>query len=108
MTAVILNNGWRTLGGWAFDGCRSLVCIGIRVIKNLAFKNCTGLTTAILGNGLQEIGLSALYQCTPLVRIVITLAVRLIEGWAFMNCRGLTTMILGNGPEVIGKYAFNG
>ena len=54
----------------------------IRAIKEGAFYNCSGLTTAILNNGLEEIGEYAFSGCT-LACIDIPPSIRAIEVGAF-------------------------
>ncbi len=71
-----------------------------------AFTDCYGLTTATLGEGLEEIGASAFRCCARLQSIVIPDAVKTIKKWAFYNCRALTTVTLGNGLEEIEMEAF--
>jgi hypothetical protein len=41
----------------------------VKKIKAQAFQGCTWLRTAILNDGLEEIGFGAFYNCTSLVRI---------------------------------------
>ena len=54
----------------------------VRAIKEGAFCWCRGLMTAILNDGLEEIGERALWECA-LVRIDIPPSVRAIKKWAF-------------------------
>ena len=63
--------------------------------------------TAILNDGLEEIGKGAFQGCT-LVHIDIAPLLRAIENEAFCECSGLTTVILNKGLEVIGVRAFLG
>jgi hypothetical protein len=65
------------------------------------------LTTAILNDGLEEIGERAFDGCA-LVRIDIPPSVSAIKDYAFRNCLQLTTAILNDGLEVIGEQAFEG
>jgi len=65
------------------------------------------LTTAILNDGLEEIGDRAFGRCA-LVRINIPPSVRAIKDHAFRNCSGLTTVILNDGLEEIWRGAFGG
>jgi hypothetical protein len=78
----------------------------IRAIKYRAFHGCSGLTTAIVNNGLEEIRLGAFARCTSLVHITIPPAVRVIKCNAFDCCSGLRTVTLGNGLEEIREGAF--
>ena len=66
-----------------------------------------GLTTAILNDGLEEIGKQEFQGCM-LVCIDIPSSVRAIENRAFYNCSGLMTATLNNGLEEIGEKAFRG
>ncbi len=95
----------------AFEDCRSLREIlfhpSVRAIKRGAFEDFSGLTTAILNDGLEEIGERAFWGCA-LVRIHIPPLVRAIKYCAFADCSGLTTAILNDGLEEIGERAFKG
>jgi len=57
----------------------------IRAIRGGAFYGCSLLTTAILNDGLEEIGANAFYGCA-LVRIDIPPAFRAIKFGAFYWC----------------------
>jgi hypothetical protein len=61
------------------------------VIENEAFRDCSDLTTAILNDGLKEIGKCAFRRCA-LVRIDIPPSVREIDETAFEECSNLTTV----------------
>ena len=65
------------------------------------------MVTAILNDGLEEIGERAFYGCV-LVRINIPPSVRAIQAWAIEDCPGLTTVILNDGLDVICTGAFKG
>jgi hypothetical protein len=79
----------------------------VRAIQELAFFNCSGLTTAIFNDGLEEIEARAFEGCA-LVRIVIPPTVRVIENKAFSWCSRLTIAILNDELEVIGERTFKG
>ncbi len=64
------------------------------------------LMTAILNNGLEDIGRAAFYTCISLVSIVIPPTVRVIKDVAFALCSGSTIAILNDGLEEIGEGAF--
>ena len=79
-----LMHGRRGVG--AFRGC-ALLCIvippAIRTIKARGYRDCSGLTTVILNNWLEEIGVWALDECRSLVRAKIPLGIRAIKNFAF-------------------------
>ncbi len=64
------------------------------------------MAAVTLGEGLEEIGEYAFYDCMTLQRIVILDAIETIKAEAFQMCMWLTTVTLGNGIEEIGKKAF--
>ena len=73
---------------WAFFSTplvRINIPPNVRTIKRGAFEDCSNLTTAILGDGLEEIGKWA-FCGTSLERIVIPPAVRTIHAKAFAYC----------------------
>jgi len=72
----------------------------VRVIEYEAFAGCSGLTTVIFNDGLEEIGMGAFSGCA-LVRIKIPSSIRVIEFEAFTGWSGLTTAILNDGLEEI-------
>jgi hypothetical protein len=100
----------RLNGTNAFSRCYFLREIiipnAVRAIKMGTFRNCSGLTTVTLHDGLEEIGVYAFRQCQLLSQIVIPNSVRAINRGAFRECSGLTTVILNNGLEKIGASAF--
>ena len=56
-----------------------------------AFQNCTGLTSIVLGTGLQKIGSKSFQGCSGLTgELVIPESVTTIGSGAFQNCRGLS------------------
>ena len=60
--------------------------------SELHINGCSGLTAAILNNGLEEIGWGAFYRCTSLECIVTPPNVRVIKDNAFEDCSNLATV----------------
>jgi hypothetical protein len=58
----------------------------VKVNKAGAFLQCTHLTTAVLGEGLEEIGEAAFFECTSLHEITIPHSVKAIKESAFFKC----------------------
>ena len=77
----------------------------VRAIKDFAFCWCSGLTAAILKDGLEVIETGAFYGCA-FERTDIPPSVKAIKCFAFRDCSGLTTAILNDGLEEIGDRAF--
>ena len=79
----------------------------VRVIRDGAFDNCTGLRTIFFNERLDSIGVSAFCRCSLLRSINIPRYVRVIEKGAFQGCHGVMTADLGKGLEIIGAGAFH-
>ena len=60
-----------------------------------------------LGDGIEEIGGHAFWNCTSLEQIVIPNDGKRIKNGTFRGCSRLTTVQLGNGLEETGVYAFS-
>ena len=102
--------GWRRLGRRHSEDVRWYALalpLSVRAIEEGEFYNCLGLTTAILNDGLEEIGEYAFSGCV-LVCIDIPPSIRAIRNGAFYNCSRLMTANLNHGLEEIGEYAFRG
>lgn len=71
-----------------------------------AFRNCSGLKTVIIGNGVTTIGDYAFLNCSSLTSITIGNSVATIGMCAFCDCSGLRSVIIGNGVTYIGQSVF--
>lgn len=77
-------------------------------IPSYAFRNCSGLTSVTIGNGVTSIDYEAFSGCTGLTSITIPDSVTYIGTFAFYNCSGLTSVTIGASVTSIGRSAFNG
>lgn len=68
----------------------------------------TGLTGAVLPEGLESLGTVAFCNCAQLESVSIPGSVRSIPDNAFMNCTNLVSVTLGDGLERIQSNAFGG
>jgi hypothetical protein len=75
--------------------------------KDGAFRDCSGLTTVTLGDGLEEIGEKAFMDCRFLEETTELNTIKRIKDWAFFNCFSLTAVTFGEGTEEIGRFAFS-
>ena len=78
-----------------------------RIVKE-AFRDCSGLTSVIIGNNVTSIGVEAFQDCSNLTFITIGYSVISIGDNAFYGCRGLTSVTIPNSVVTIGDYAFYG
>ena len=99
-----------SIGQLAFQNCSSLtsVTIGNSVtsIGTAAFANCTGLSSVTIGNSVTNIGGAAFQGCTGLTSVTIPNSVTKIGINAFINCNGLSTVTIGNSVTRIDPNAF--
>ena len=77
-------------------------------IGELAFANCTGLTSVSIPNSVTSIGRSVFYGCTGLTSVNIGSGVTSIGVAAFFSCIGLTSVNIPDSVTSIGSDAFNG
>ena len=100
------------IGEEAFRDCTGLTSIdlpdGLTSIEDYAFTDCTGLTSIDLPDGLTSIGGLAFYGCTSLISIDLPAGLTDIGWGAFGNCTGLTSIDLPAGLTSIEGYAFRG
>ena len=75
-------------------------------IGNLAFKNCTKLTSIAMPDSVVYIGRSAFYNCTSLKSITIPDGVKEIGYAAFSECAGLVSVKIPDNVTKIGESAF--
>ena len=77
-------------------------------IYSKAFKDCTGLTSISIPDGVTVIESSAFEGCTQLASIAFPSNLKTIGNYAFRNCSNLTSIVIPDGVTTIGTYAFYG
>ncbi len=133
VTSVVLRDGTKGIGIYAFSYCSSLAnivipdsvteigesafwkCSGltsivipdnVTMIGGSAFENCSSLTEIVIPDGVTTIGSFAFYGCSSLKEIIIPDSVTEIGGYAFSNCSGLTEIVIPDSVTTIGSAAF--
>ena len=110
-SAIPTDGSVTTIGDLAFSDCTGLTSITIpdRVtsIGASAFSGCTGLTSITIPDRVTSIGESAFEFCTGLISVIIGNSVTSIGESAFYNCRGLTSIIIPDSVTHIVGYAFS-
>ena len=81
---------------------------GVTEMGELAFADCSSLTTVQLGEKIEVIGEYAFLRCAQLDKITVPATVKSIEASAFSDCVSLGTVNLNEGLEYIGDCAFSG
>ena len=76
-------------------------------IGNMALKNCSSLTSVIIGNNVTSIGRWAFEGCHSLTNVTIPDSVTRIGSLAFRGCSSLTRITFeGNAPSSLGADVF--
>ena len=70
-------------------------------IQSQAFKECTGLTSVTIKNGLTNIGSEAFKDCTDLISVTIPSSVTYMSSSVFFGCTKLTDVTLNAQMENI-------
>ena len=78
----------------------------VKVIDQLAFYNCHGLTSINIPNSVTEIGWRAFEDCCDLTSINIPNSVTEIGGKAFRGCTGLDSINISDSVTEIGESVF--
>ena len=112
LTSVVIPEGVTEIGWNAFCDCTSLTSVvipeGVTEIGEWAFNGCESLTEIVIPEGVTEIGWDAFQDCTSLTSVVIPEGVKKIEAVTFGGCTSLTTVVIPEGVAEIGGYAFSG
>ncbi len=108
--SVKIGGNVTSIGNMAFSDCTSLTSVNIpdsvASIGWGAFENCTSLAYVIIGNKVTSIGDYAFFGCTSLELVTIGKSVTSIGNYAFYNCTSLTSVTIGNSVTSIGGHAF--
>ena len=72
------------------------VTYNVTSIGNLAFEDCSGLTSITIPNSVTSIGSSAFYGCSVLTSITIPNSVTNIGLEAFYGCKDLKTVLISD------------
>ena len=95
---VVIQDGIKNVGAWAFHSCRNLTSVtipsSITSIGDSAFSGCRSLTDITIPDSVTSIGDSAFYYCTKLTDIRIPDSVTSIGESAFGYCSSLTNVTL--------------
>ncbi len=83
---------------------------GVTSIVGSAFVNCTNLETVIIGSGskMTEIGNIAFQNCSSLTSFTVPLGVTAIGAQTFQGCSNLSKVEMHANVTSIGNYAFSG
>ena len=96
----------------AFKECSGLTSVtipdGVINIDWETFKDCTSLTSVTIPNSVTSIGYNAFYGCSKLTSVTLSNQLTRIEGGIFHDCTSLSSIIIPIGVKEIGNDAFYG
>lgn len=98
------------IGELAFNDCSGITSVtipnGVTKIGRFAFSKCSGLTSITIPNSVTIIDQSAFQNCSSLASVTIPNSVTSIRWSAFSGCSGLKSIIIPNSVTSIGEDAF--
>ena len=101
-----------SIGDLAFSDCSGLTSVtipnSVTSIGEYAFQYCSGLTSITIGNSVTSIGEFAFFNCKGMTSVTIPNSVTSIGFAAFYACSGLTSVTIGNSVKSIDSSAFSG
>ncbi len=98
------------IGNYMFDGCESLNSVVIqdtaegveREVKlSGTFRN-SSLKTAVIGEGVVEVGSGTFLECTNLTSVKLPVSLKNIGNQAFQNCTNVKELVIYDSIESIG------
>ena len=109
-TEYAIPDGVTTIGGYAFEYCRSLTSVtipdSVTTIGESAFAWCSGLTSVTIGDSVTTIGDYAFQGCDSLISVTIGDNVTTIGYGAFYYCSSLTSVTIPDSVTTIRELAF--
>ncbi len=100
------------IGNLAFQNCTSLTSVtipnSVTKIGSYAFSGCTSLTSVTIPDSVTYISNDVFNYCTSLTSVTLSDNITEIVSGLFRNCSSLTSINIPDGVTKIGSYAFFG
>ncbi len=110
LRSLVFPRGTKSIGWYAFDGCRALEEIDIpptvEWIGERAFANCSSLKKISLTKSVQQIGQAAFMNCRSLEEFKIPKGVERIEAFTFSGCENLRAVEFPSSVKCVEEKAF--
>ena len=112
ITSCTFREGTVSIGGFAFENCKSLTSItipsSVTIIGGNAFFGCSGLKSITIPSGVTSIDNGTFYQCSGLTSVTIPDSITSIDEMVFQSCTSLTSITIPSGVTSIDNQAFYG
>lgn len=109
---IKINDGIKTIGAGAFDGCASLcefiIPDGIVEICDNTFRGCQSAVTITVPDTVTAIGTATFDGCKKLDEINIPNGITAINDYTFRDCASIYSIIIPNSVESIGADTLRG
>lgn len=93
---IICSGDITQIGKQTFSGCSTIKTItlppSIRVIRDNAFSDCSGINELDIPEGVEEIGMSIFGENSSLKTLTLPSTLKILRYLAFHNCGGLKTV----------------
>ncbi len=108
---VIIPSSVTSIGDLAFEDCTSLTSVkilsSVKSIGVQAFYECKNLTSVTIPNSVKSIGVQAFYECKNLTSVTIPSSVTSIDDHVFSGCTSLKSVTIPSSVKSIGDWAFS-
>lgn len=91
---------------WGTGITKAIITDGVTTIGKYAFNDCTALKSVAIGNSIKTIGDYAFVYCAGLTSVTIPDSVTSIGSYAFLNCTSLISVTIPGSVTSINEGAF--
>ena len=107
---VIIPDGVKSIGNYAFNYCSSLASViipeSVTSIGDYAFRNCSSLSSVTIPGSVASMGNGVFSDCKKMKSVTILDGVTKIEASTFWKCSNLTSVTIPASVKIIGIEAF--
>lgn len=112
LSSVEIPQGITSIGDMAFINCTGLTTISLSAevesVGSYVFKNCTGLLNMEIPDSVNSVGNGLFYGCTNIINVSLPEEITSIPSMAFYGCESLVDPEIPESVNSIGSSAFSG